>query len=151
MAKQYLDSQGLSTVIDRIKADFAKKANTLAGYGIDDAYTQAECDEKIAAAVSSVYKPMGSRAFANLPALSSAAVGDVYNVSNAFTTTGDFLEGAGRSFPAGTNVVVVDSGGQKMWDVLTGMVDLSDYAKTADFEPISTAEINAMWEDEEQA
>lgn len=150
MAKKYLDEPGLESVINRIKADFAKKANTLAGYGIDDAYTKTECDEQIAAAVSSVYKPMGSRAFANLPALSAASVGDVYNVSDDFTTTSDFIEGAGKSFAAGTNVVVVDNGGQKMWDVLTGMVDLSDYAKLADFEPISTAEIDAMWNDGEE-
>lgn len=150
MAEKYLDEPGLESVINRIKADFAKKANTLAGYGINDAYTKTECDGQIAAAVSSVYKPMGSRAFANLPALSAASVGDVYNVSDDFTTTSDFIEGAGKSFAAGTNVVVVDNGGQKMWDVLTGMVDLSDYAKLADFEPISTAEIDAMWNDGEE-
>lgn len=151
MAHEYLDKQGLDTVINRIKADFAKKANTLAGYGIGDAYTKAECDDQIAAAVSSVYKPMGSRPFASLPALADAAVGDVYNVSDGFTTTADFLEGAGKPFPAGTNVVVVNSGGQKMWDVLTGMVDLSDYAKLADFVPITTAEIDALWDDGEES
>lgn len=147
MAKKYLDEQGLESVINRIKADYPKKANSLAGYGIDDAYTKTECDEQIAAAVSSVYKPLGSSTFANLPDPSTLAVGDVYNVSDDFTTTGEFIEGAGKSFPAGTNVVVVDNGGQKMWDVLSGMVDLSDYAKLADFEPISTAEIDAMWND----
>ncbi len=151
MVKKYLDESGTASVINRIKADFAKKANTLEGYDIGDAYTKEECDEKIAAAVSSVYKPMGSRAFANLPALSSVSVGDVYNVSDDFTTTDNFLEGAGKNFPAGTNVVVVDSGGQKMWDVLTGMVDLSDYAKLDDFEPITAAEIDAMWGDEEES
>ena len=149
MAHKYLDEQGLESVINRIKADFAKKSNTLAGYGIDDAYTKTECDEQIAAAVSSVYKPLGSTTFANLPNPSTLAVGDVYNVSDDFTTTSDFIEGAGKSFPAGTNVVVVDNGGVKMWDVLAGMVDLSDYAKLADFEPISTAEIDALWDDEE--
>lgn len=150
MAHKYLDEQGLESVINRIKADFAKKSNTLAGYGIGDAYTKTECDEQIAAAVSSVYKPLGSTTFANLPAPSTLAVGDVYNVSDDFTTTSDFIEGAGKTFPAGTNVVVVDNGGVKMWDVLAGMVDLSDYAKLADFDPITTAEIDAMWDDGEE-
>lgn len=145
MAKKYLDEAGLGSVINRIKADFAKKANTLSGYGIDDAYTKTEADSKIAAAVSSVYKPMGSSAFSDLPGLGGLSVGDVYNVTTAFTTTEQFVEGAGLSFPVGTNICVVEVDGVKKWDVLAGMVDLSEYAKTADFTPISTAEIDALW------
>lgn len=145
MAKKYLDESGLASVINRIKADFATKANTLEGYNIGDAYTKQETDSRISAAVSSVYRPMGSVIFSALPEAASQTVGDVYNVIDAFTTTDQFVEGAGLNYPAGTNVVVLDDGGVKKYDVLTGMVDLSAYAKTADFEPISAAEIDALW------
>lgn len=42
----------LSDLTDKINAKFAKKATTLAGYGITDAYTSSETDTKIAAAVA---------------------------------------------------------------------------------------------------
>jgi len=93
-----------------------------------DVYTKAEVDGKI----SSVYKPGGSVTFANLPTADEAHLGLVYNVTNGFTTTDGFLEGAGKKHTAGTNVVVVKSGEEYKYDVLSGFVDLSEYAKTAD-------------------
>lgn len=92
-------------------------------------YTKAEVD----GIISAVYKPAGSVAFANLPALSVSVLGNVYNVTNAFTTTADFVEGAGKKHPAGTNVVVVahdnDGTTEYKFDVLAGFVDLSGYAE----------------------
>lgn len=86
----------------------------------------------IDSAVSSVYKAAGSVAFASLPALSSANEGKVYNVSDSFTTTADFVEGAGKSYPAGTNVVIINtSGSTYKYDVLSGFVDLSSYQQTS--------------------
>ena len=96
----------------------------------------------IDAAVSSAYKAAGSVAFASLPALSSANEGKVYNVTDAFTTTADFVEGAGKSYPAGTNVVIVNTSGTTYkYDVLAGFVDLSGYqlANTAVTHTASTA------------
>ena len=43
-----LDNYALSSAL----AEYAKKAATLAGYGITDAYTKAEVDSKVASAVS---------------------------------------------------------------------------------------------------
>lgn len=63
-------------------------------------------------ALGGAYKVKGSRAFADLPSVSTATaddIGNVYNVTNAFTTTADFVEGAGKKYPAGTNVVIVDA------------------------------------------
>lgn len=76
---------------------------------------------------ANVYIPCGSVTFANLPALSGLRIGDVYNVTDAFTTTADFVEGAGISVPAGSNVVVVDNNNVKKWDVLGSLVDISAY------------------------
>lgn len=58
-------------------------------------------------------------------------MGNVYNVTDAFTTNEKFLVPS-QSFPAGTNVVVVDEGGDSYkYDALSGVVDLSAYATTA--------------------
>lgn len=74
----------------------------------------------------------GSVAFANLPPLTEQYLGYVYNVIDAFTTTNDFVEGAGLEFPAGTNVAIVSvpdgQGGEVFkYDVLGNFVDLSGY------------------------
>lgn len=101
-------------------------------------YTKTEVDGKI----SSVYKPAGSVAFANLPTLSASVLGNVYNVTDAFTTTSDFVEGAGKSYPAGTNVVVIDAGSSTYkFDVMSGFVDLSGYQTT--ITDLSTIRSNA--------
>lgn len=60
-----------------------------------------------------------------------ANVGNVYNVKAAFTTDENFLEGAGKSYPAGTNVVVVDDEETYKFDALSGITDLSDYETAA--------------------
>lgn len=123
---------------DALAAAFAAKADkatTLAGYGITDAYTKSEIDGKI----SSVYKPAGSVAFADLPAAAEAILGNVYNVTNAFTTSADFVEGAGKKHPAGTNVVIVSTGeGTYGYDVLAGFVDLSGYVEKDGSKVLST-------------
>ena len=118
----------------------ADKATTLAGYGITDTYTKSEVDGKL----TSVYKPQGSIAFASLPAPSADNLGFVYNVSNAFTTTTSFLEGSGKAYPAGSNVVVVQNGDSYAYDIQGGFYDLSPYAKTADYTAITNGEIDTI-------
>lgn len=59
--------------------------------------------------IGSVLVPKGTVTFASLPAvLTSANLGWFYNVSNAFTTDSRFVEGAGKEYPEGSNVYVVD-------------------------------------------
>lgn len=93
----------------------------------DNYDTSAEVDTKIAAKISSTYKAAGSVAFAALPALAAAIEGNVYNISDEFTTTDDFVEAAGTKYPAGTNIVCIKVGEAYKWDVLAGFVDLSAY------------------------
>ena len=97
----------------------------------DNYDTSAEVDAKIAAKISSTYKAAGSVAFAALPTLAAAIEGNVYNISDEFTTTEDFVEAAGTKYPAGTNIVCIKVGEAYKWDVLAGFVDLSAY-ETAD-------------------
>lgn len=93
-----------------------------------DPVTGTAVKSAIDAAISSVYKPAGSVAFASLPTPAKTIEGNVYNVTDAFTTDSKFVEGAGKSYPAGTNVVVINTTGTTYaFDVLTGMVDLSNY------------------------
>lgn len=89
----------------------------------NDAKYQTEA--QVNAKISAVYKPGGSVAFASLPTASAANVGMVYNVTDAFTTNANFIEGAGQAYPKGTNVVVVLSDSAYKYDVLSGFVDLS--------------------------
>ena len=118
---------GYGDIVSHNASEFATKATTLSGYGITDAYTKTQVD----GIVSSVYKPAGSVAFASLPTLSSSVLGNVYNVTDAFTTNSNFVEGSGKSYPAGTNVVVVEpTSGTYKFDVLAGFVDLSGYVPT---------------------
>lgn len=93
----------------------------------DNYDTSAEVDTKIAAKISSTYKAAGSVAFAALPTLAAAIEGNVYNISDEFTTTEDFVEAAGTKYPAGTNIVCIKVGEAYKWDVLAGFVDLSAY------------------------
>ncbi len=66
---------------------------------------------------SGALRPMGTVAFANLPALADAREGDMYNISDQFITNANFMEGANLTIPAGSNVYKTAGG---KWDVLAG-------------------------------
>lgn len=123
--KAKVSQSDLDEALAAILEGKADKATTLDGYGITDAYTKDEINAKI----SAVYKPAGSVAFAALPALAEDVLGNVYNVTDAFTTTTNFVEGAGSKYPKDTNVVVVKVGDAYKYDVLAGFVDLSGYVE----------------------
>ena len=81
--------------------------------------------------VLGLYNPAGSIAFASLPALGSNVLGNVYDITDEFTTTADFVEGAGKRYTAGTNVAIVNIGTKQSpiykYDALSGMYDFSAY------------------------
>lgn len=92
----------------------------------------------ISSAITGVYTPKGSIAFKSLPTAAAGNKGWVYNVTDAFTTTAAFVEGAGHSYGAGTNVVCVDAGsGSYKWDVLAGTIDLTELTAT---------EVQKLWD-----
>ena len=105
-------------------------------YKKSETYTQTQIDDKVSAAVSSVYKIKGTITSAQLAALTTKVNGDVYNISDAFT-----LDGV--KYPAGTNVVWVAD--ENKWDVLSGLGDFHLYAKTEDVtSAIATAKSEAI-------
>lgn len=77
-------------------------------------YEQAKA---ISESFSGALRPMGTVTFANLPSVGSASAGDMYNISDEFVTTSDFVEGSGITEPAGSNVYKTEAG---KWDVLAG-------------------------------
>ena len=138
----YQNASQVRSTVTTATADMATKS----WVGQQGYATTTNVNALISSAVSGAYKAKGSSAFASLPALNSATVGDVYNITNAFTTTADFVEGAGGSYGAGTNVVCVDSdgAGTKKWDVLAGFVDLSGYVQASEMVAITPTEINEI-------
>ena len=93
--------------------------------------------EELQNIVSNVYTIKGSIAFENLP--TEINIGWVYNISNDFITTDNFIEGAGIQCKAGTNIVVVNIGSNetpiKKWDILSVGASI-DYATTEDIKNI---------------
>jgi hypothetical protein len=91
-------------------------------------------------ALNSAYVPRGNSTFANLPTtLTKAMGGYVYNVTDEFTTTALFAEGAGRKYSAGTNVVIVNQGDDTTpdmkYDVIASFVNVD--ALNAEIEKVS--------------
>ena len=109
-------------------------------------YRQAK---SISESFAGALRPMGTVAFASLPALTTAAAGDMYNISDEFTTTDDFKEGAGNTVPAGANVYKTSDG---KWDVLagtpvTGVKGAKEAAYRRGNVSLSAADVGAVAED----
>ncbi len=87
------------------------------GDAADNAKKYYEQAKDIAESFAGTLRPKGTITFTNLPSATDAKEGDMYNISNQFTTTASFKEGAGNIIPAGANVYRTDDG---FWDVLAG-------------------------------
>lgn len=99
------------------KASAASTSASNAATSESNAKKYYEQTKAISESFSGALRPMGTVTFANLPAVSSASAGDMYNISDEFVTTSDFVEGAGTTEPSGSNVYKTESG---KWDVLAG-------------------------------
>ena len=157
MATQtWVNSQGFQKAADVSSAITTATSDMATKTWVEDKgyVTSAEVNSAISSSISTVYTPKGSVASVGDLAdkLAGGKVGDVYNVQANFTTDDTFIEGSGKYYPAGTNVVLVDESGHK-WDVLSGSVDLSNYvtsdalgqyAKTSDITPISNGDIDSI-------
>ena len=98
----------------------ASSASTSAGNASEsetNAKKYYEQTKSISESFAGTLRPKGTVTFANLPSVSLAETGDMYNVSDEFTTTTDFAEGEGNTIPLGSNVYKNSDG---KWDVLAG-------------------------------
>lgn len=103
-------------------------------------------DNQIAAKIGSVYKPVGSVDFADLPkTLSKAELGNVYNVNDAFNADARFVTAeVGEHFPAGTNVAVIVEDDTYYLDALSGAVDLTNYYTKTETDQQITTKISSL-------
>ena len=174
MAKKYLDDNGLLYFWGKIKAAFIAKngskqlsdenytsaektklasvatnakdnvIESISVNGTPQTVTNKNVDLSISSSTGA-YIAKGAVAFEDLPALDASREGFVYNITNAFTTTSDFVEGAGTEYPAGTNVVIINTTGNTYkYDCLSGIVDLSAYQLSADLIAITNSEIDTI-------
>lgn len=119
--------EATKTALDKLQQSVPTKVSELSN---DSSFQTAEqVTSAIASQISRVYKPSGSVTFADLPEPSQTLLGNVYNVTDKFTTNDKFLGGEGSKFPAGTNVAVVQDGETYKFDVLSGAIDLSGYVE----------------------
>lgn len=101
--------------------------------------TEMQVNNLIKSATSKVIEYGGSTDIAGLPDLAIAANAyKMYNITEGFSTTAQFLEGAGKSYPAGTNVVVIpnSAGTAYVFDIYTGSFAVS---------ALTASEINAAF------
>jgi hypothetical protein len=107
--------------------------NTLTSTSTSEALSAAQgkaLNDRISG-LGSVYKVKGTKTnFSDVLALTNANVGDVWNVTNAFTLSG-------KPYPANTNVVCITATSSSdhdegNWDPLGGTVDLSTYVPKSD-------------------
>lgn len=110
-------SAGNSASTATSKATAASTSASNAATSEANAKRYYEQTKAISESFSGALRPMGTVTFANLPAVSSASAGDMYNISDEFVTTSDFVEGAEITEPAGSNVYKTAAG---KWDVLAG-------------------------------
>lgn len=121
--------------------DIAMGNNSITGLADPTNASDAATKDYVDTVAVGALKPSGSVAFANLPALAAGVLNNLYNVTDAFTTTADFVEGAGKSYPAGTNVAIINVGTDQSptykYDAMPGVIDTSEFA--------TKTEVNGMY------
>ena len=133
-----ITSTTVEGALEEIASDVSGNASSISTIVGND--SNKSMREVATAVMGSPLVPKGSTTFANLPDLADATVGWFYTVTDAFTTTSDFVEGAGTSVPADTDVMVIDAGsGVKKWDVMGELVDLSGYQTKLTFDSTPTS------------
>lgn len=101
----------------KTSATNAKTSETNSAKSESEAQKYAEQAKEISESLSGALRPLGTISFANLPSTADASSGDMYNITDQFTTTADFKEGSGNAIPAGSNVYLTID---RYWDVLAG-------------------------------
>lgn len=120
--------------------------NTLTSTSTSEALSAAQgkaLNDRISG-LGSVYRVKGTKTdLSNVLALTNAEVGDVWNVTNAFTL-------GGKPYPANTNVVCITATSSSdhdegNWDPLGGTVNLSTYVPKSDIvDNLSTSDSKSL-------
>ena len=130
---------------DNTNGQISAKVDTTVTDSSTNLVTSGAVATAIGNAVAGVIIPKASiSSVSSLPTLTAAHVGWMYNFSASFTTTSDFVEGAGVEYPAGTNVVVVEyTSGTYKYDVFSGFVDTSSFITASSTNTLTNKTIDA--------
>ena len=120
------DTQEIKDDTQSIKSDVSEIEKSCAKY--------AEKCENATESIAGGLIPCGTILFSELPQLSDVRKGWMYNISDEFTSTDEFVDGGDYYYPAGTNVYAVLSGDSLMWDCLGG--EMSGYLMKRDFDTV---------------
>lgn len=150
-----VDGTALTVTNKAVNITLPTVPTTVSSFTNDAGYqTASDVATAIGAQVAAAYKAAGSVAFASLPSPAAANMGKVYNITDSFTITSDFVEydsSNPKSYPAGTNVALIEavaaSGNDPAvykYDVMSGFVDLSGYVEASDVTNVTNAQIDTM-------
>lgn len=102
----------------------AQSGTAVAG-ALSNYYTKSEID----AQEENLVSYGGAVTFATLPALSAANLNKFFLVTDSFTTTADFVVGAGKSMPADSHIAIINTGTEQnpvyKYDDFGGFIDTS--------------------------
>ena len=142
VVKKDIANLATSESIEQTYAKSAKVTEDIAT-AKQEAVEEATAEAKKLVTGAFVYK--GSSLFASLPTPSADNVGHVYNVTDQFITD-DKFDVQSQTYPAGTNVVIYDAGGESYkYDVFTGFIDTSTFMLKTDVESVSNDEIDQLF------
>lgn len=125
MAEQYLNDNGLRTLIEQIKAQTGKTYKVKGEAIYADTDYLANPNKPSAVTSEGLWQLING----SWTKITTFEVGWVYNIKNTFTTNEDFIEGAGSTVAPGTNIVVAEAGGSPVvykWDQLGAFVDTTN-------------------------
>lgn len=161
-----VDGSPLTVTNKAVSITLPTVPTTVSSFTNDAGYqTASDVATAINTQVAAAYKAAGSVAFASLPSPAAANSGKVYNITDNFTITSDFVEydsSNPKSYPAGTNVALVEavaaSGNDPAvykYDVMSGFVDLSGYIASSDVATVTNSQIDDIvdgaFSDEEES
>lgn len=124
--KKYLDDQGLETLIKLIKKNTAKVYKIRGSAVYADAAYLANPDKHSEITSEGLWQLIDG----TWTKITEFEEGWVYNIENTFKTNADFIEGAGSTVEAGSNIVVAEASGDPVeykWDQLGNVLDMDDY------------------------
>lgn len=111
-------TQATNAANSATSAESYKNAARTSEVNAEEWYNKAK---QVAETMGGPTRLLGTIPFADLPSVSDSVPGDMWNISDAFTTTADFEEGVGTDYPAGCNVYLTNN---NKWDV-----QVSDYGE----------------------
>lgn len=127
--KANADNAAESATVAATSANNASTYKDNAKTYMDNANEYAKEAKAAASSITGALKPKGTIAFKDLPNLSTADTGAMYNISDEFVSTDNFKDGGEITYPAGTNIYKTEDG---MWDCLAGQ--LGDYLMKDDID-----------------